>query len=206
MPIDRTESDLPSADTSAEHEFQPKPRHGSIGIGEWLETMACIQCNAGLVCGLFAGLMLMIHRNESDARMSRIPSPATLHTLLVESGCDFAAGLLTLGSLGLFIRMLGDRGDAFRVPGLVAALLLTTAALVAHFVGVFVTNGSRVEDIQHPATLYPLLIVVTAFHVVLIGIFVVVMTKKHFARDHVAVILNSHLDDGPENEESVTST
>lgn len=157
---------------------------GKIRIEELLDTLSCIQCNAGLVVSIFAGLMMMIRHKESGIRMSRIPSQMTLNMMVVEGGLTSLAGFAFMGSLGLFRKLWSERIDFLRKPCLILATILTLLSLVIHFVGTFCFSVSEQEAETPAATQYTMCLAITAFDLMMVGISLKVMIYNNFAEGY----------------------
>lgn len=153
---------------------------GKIRIEELLDTLACIECNAGLVIGIFAGLMMMIRHKEADVRMSRVPSQQTLEFVMCEAGMEFVSGFMFMGALGLFRKLHCERLNFIRKPCFVTATILTVLSLGCHFVSVFVFPGTAPKNLTPAFTKYTMCAVVTAFDLGIVFIALKVMMFNKF--------------------------
>lgn len=180
--LDAGESDFRDDDHVRGHMANPSGEYpsGKIRIEELLDTLSCIQCNAGLVVGVFAGLMMMIRHKESGIQMSRVPSQTTLDLMLSEGGLSFIAGFSFMGSLGLFRKLWSERIDFLRKPCLIAATILTISSLAVHVLSTFWIPGSEPEDQMAAASRYTMCLVIMAFDLLVVGIALKVMIYNSF--------------------------
>ena len=181
--LDPGDSEVP-ADMRPSHHLTSKSSEyptGKIRIEELLDTLTCIQCNAGLVVGIFAGLMMMIRHKEEDIRMSRVPSQTVLNMMMTEAAMAFVSGFLFMGALGLFRKLWSDKFNyLLRKPSLIAATILTLVSLVVHFLGAFVWSGSGPVDQAATVTLFTMCCVICLFDLGIVGIALKVMIYNNF--------------------------
>lgn len=202
--LDAGESELPNEDkirgyaTNQKSDDYPS---GKIRIEELLDTLSCIQCNAGLVVGVFAGLMMMIRHKESGIRMSRVPDQLSLNMMAAEGGLAFLAGFSFMGSLGLFRKLWSERIDFLRKPCLIVATFLTLVSLFVHYAGTFWFTEQENETTA--ATKYTMALAVTAFDLLVVGISLKVMIYNNFAEGYNDSMSPKFVTPGHQNERMI---